>query len=197
MTYILSGSPKFAKRRCFISYHHDDQSEVDDFVKTFDHAWNLLDARGLGQEMTDDIINSTNSDYVMVRIRDLFLRGSSVTLVMLGRCTWARRYVDWEIQASLRQDRGIVPNGLLGIKLPSFALGQGRFPERLDMNLISPAQQAAGKTECYARTIDYPQNLAILTTAIEAAFQRRTSHAGLIVNPRDRFSYNKRCFTWI
>jgi len=197
MTYILSGSPNVVKRRCFISYHHEDQVEVNTFVKTFDHAWDVLDARGLGQEMTDDIINSTNTDYVMARIRQLFLKGSSVTLVMMGRCTWARRYVDWEIQSSLRQDRDNVPNGLLGIKLPSFAFGNGQFPERLDMNLISPAARAAGKTDCYARTIDYPRTLEALTTAIQAAFQRRSTHTQLIVNPHDRFGYNKKCLTWI
>jgi MTH538 TIR-like domain (DUF1863) len=78
--------------------------------------------------MAEDIIDSDDTDYVMRRIREVYLKGSTVTLVMLGRCTWARRYVDWEIQASLRQDRGIVPNGLLGIKLPSFQKNGGTFP---------------------------------------------------------------------
>ena len=175
------------KRTCFISYHHADQNEVDQFIRTFDHAWDVFSARGLGQEMNQDVIDSTDTDYVMTRIRQDYLKGSSVTLVMLGRCTWSRRYVDWEIQASLRQDRGIDPNGLLGVKLPSY-LENGYFPQRFNQNLLQ-----ANKADCYARWIGYPPNLQYLENAIEAAFQRRTSHVALIVNPRDRMRYNSPC----
>jgi hypothetical protein len=78
--------------------------------------------------MAEDIIDSDDTDYVMQRIREVYLKGTTVTLVMFGRCTWARRYVDWEIQAALRQDREIIPNGLLGIKLPSYPKSGGTFP---------------------------------------------------------------------
>jgi len=87
------------------------------------------------------IIDSTDSDYVMRRIRELYIGDSTVTLVMLGKCTWARRYVDWEIQASLRAPQDGLPNGLLGIKLPTYPEGTG-FPERFNRNLLS-AQSAA------------------------------------------------------
>ena len=109
------------RRKCFISYHHDDQDEVDTFIRTFDHEKDAFISRGLGHEMSQDIIDSNDTDYVMRRIRELFLKGSSVTLILLGRCTWARRYVDWEIQASLRSGTTVTPNGLLGIKLRSYA----------------------------------------------------------------------------
>ena len=91
------------RRKCFISYHHADQASVDQFVRDFDHEYDTFISRGLGQEMTNDVINSTNTDYVMAKIRERFLSDSTVTIVLLGRCTWARRYVDWEIQSSLRQ----------------------------------------------------------------------------------------------
>lgn len=187
MAQFISGSSITPRRNCFISYHHADQNAVDSFVRTFDHAWDVLTARGLGREMTDDIIDSNDTDYVMSRIRQDFLKGSSVTIVMIGRCTWARRYVDWEIQASLRQDRGIVPNGLLGVKLPSYP-PNGPFPERFNANLMQ-----SGQTDCYARWIEYPANVATLQSAVEAAFQRRTTHAHLIKNPQDRFRHNRDC----
>jgi hypothetical protein len=174
------------RRKCFISYHHADQDEVDQFIRHFDHEQDAFISRGLGQEMSQDIIDSTDTDYVMRRIRELYLRGSSVTLVMIGRCTWARRYLDWEIQASLRRGENTTPNGLLGIKLPSYN-GSG-YPNRLNLNLKQP-----GQTDCYARSIDYPTNTQQLVASIEAAFQRRTTHAHLINNPRERMSYNRQC----
>lgn len=115
------------RRKCFISYHHTDQAWVDAFIKTFDDTHDLFIARGLGQAMAQDVIDSTDTDYVMRRIRELYIKDSSVTLVMLGRCTWARRYVDWEIQASLRVPQNGLPNGLLGIKLPTYP-EDGQFP---------------------------------------------------------------------
>ncbi len=174
------------RRKCFISYHHADQDEVSQFVRDFDHELDTFIARGLGQEMSEDIVNSTNTDYVMQRIRQLYLSDSTVTLVMLGRCTWARRYVDWEIQASLRQGQTVTPNGLLAIKLPSYPSSGGQYPQRLNENLL-------GHDNCFARWIAYPSSTDALVNAIESAHGRRTTHAKYIVNRRDRFAYNKRC----
>src|SRR5690606_9063791 len=118
----------FVRRKCFISYHHDgDQGAVDTLIRQFDHGRNLFIARGLGQEMPGDVINSTDPEYVMRRIRELFISDSSVTIVVLGRCTWARRYVDWEIQASLRYSDESLPNGLLGIRLSPDVQYPARF----------------------------------------------------------------------
>lgn len=178
-------------RRCFISYHHADQAEVSAFVRTFHHEQGAFTGRGLGlvEAMSNDIIDSNDTDYVMRRIRELYLKGSSVTLVMLGNCTWSRRYVDWEIQASLRQDRDITPNGLLAIKLPS-CRDTSPFPERLSANLL-------GHDNTYARWIGYPNDTATLVEAIEAAYQRRYTNARWIVNARERFSNNRPCTVWI
>lgn len=180
------------RRKCFISYHHDDQAEVDAFIRTFDHDHNVFISRGLGQQMTDEIINSTDTDYVMRRIREGFLADSTVTIVMFGRCTWARRYVDWEIQASLRSGQQTTPNGLLGIKLPSYHNGE-HFPERFVANLSSPRDQQAGMPIRYAMYIPYPATLDALTSAIETVYQRRSTHAQNIINVRDRFSNNRPC----
>lgn len=177
------------RRKCFISYHHADQDEVSKFVRSFDHVQDAFIARGLGKEMSEDIINSSDTDYVMSRIRKLYLGDSTVTLVMLGKCTWARRYVDWEIQSSLRQGEITTPNGLLAIKLPSYVQGQQNFPDRLNKNL----KQNDTQEDCYARWIEYPSTTEQLANAIERAYQRRTTHRKWILNPRERMSYNRQC----
>ena len=176
------------RRKCFISYHHADQLEVDQFIRDFDHGYDCFMARGLGNEMPGDVVQSTNPEYVMRRIRDLYLSSSTVTLLMLGRCTWSRRYVDWELQASLRRGETTTPNGLLAVKLPSYPRNGGRFPDRLSRNLLSK-----GQTDCYARHMTYPSSINDLVGAIERAFERRETHAHLIVNPRERMLNNRRC----
>jgi hypothetical protein len=175
--------PILPRRKCFVSYHHDDQDEILAFVNRFDDAQGVFIRRLLG-ESPDDLINSTDTDYVMGQIRSRYLKDSTVTIVMMGRCTWARRYVDWEIQASLRQG-ATLPNGLLGIKLPSFTA----FPERFRLNLSNNWPLI----DCYARHIDYPVFASDLQAEIERAFQRRTTHASLIRNPREFMRYNRTC----
>lgn len=175
------------KRRCFISYHHADEDEVRDFLDTYSN-WEVFTHRALGLEMEPDVINSMDTDYVMRRIRELYMQNTSVTIVMVGRNTWGRRYVDWEIAASLRNAMYAPANGLLGIKLPSFRAGD-LYPDRLNDNLNPP--DAPPGTECYARCIPYPTNAAALQGAIEDAYQRRETHAYLIRNARARFVYNR------
>ena len=181
---LLVEAMRSVRRKCFISYHHADEAAVRQFVDIFDHTHDVLIRRRLG-ESPDDLIKSTNTDYVMNQVRARFLKDSTVTIVMMGRCTWARRYVDWEIQGSLRRGQ-TAPNGLLGIKLPSF----GGFPPRFNSNLIAAG---SGQTDCYARWMNYPQSTADLRKAIEAAYSRRSTHGRWIVNPRDKMAYNRSC----
>jgi hypothetical protein len=110
--------PLVAKRRVFVSYHHGDEAEARAFVNAFGGPHGVFTHRGIGLTFNDDIIKSTDPEYVMRRIREIYLQDSTVTIVLIGTCTHSRRYVDWEIKASLRQGL-VTPNGLIGIILPS------------------------------------------------------------------------------
>jgi len=175
------------RRKVFISYHHADQWEAESFLQNYRPGPYGFIHRALGLGMSQDIIDSTDTDYIMRRIRDIYLGDSTVTIVLIGRCTWARRYVDWEIQASLRSGQWVLPNGLLGIVLPS-AGWQPIPPDRLRMNLSLPMGRQG-----YARWYWYPQSGDDLNNMIEDAFQARSTREHLIMNPRDRFGYNRTC----
>ena len=168
------------RRKVFICYHKVDSQEVNQFLRVFSGAYGTFLARGIGAGMAGDIINSTNTEYVMSRIRELYLGDSTVTIVMIGNCTWSRKYVDWELQASLRSGLTVTPNGVLGVKLPSYTSGQ--YPERLNANLLSDA-----------RVIDWPRSAEDLRLDIEDAYSARTSRVNLINNPRERFEYDRDC----
>jgi len=175
------------RHKVFISYHHDDQDEVVEFANTFDKERDVFIARALGTDVSQDIIDSNDTAYVMRRIRELYLVDSTVTIVMIGKCTWARRYVDWEVQASLRHGRTVTPNGLLGIVLPS-AGKKPTPPNRLNLNLKGENSDGG-----YARWIWYPQRKDTLANWIDDAFQARTARDSLIENPRDRFRNSRKC----
>ena len=175
------------RHKCFISYHQKDEDEVRAFIEEFSE---VFIAKVLGVSDEDDFIDSTNTDYVLRRIREKYLTDSTVTLVMVGRCTWARKYVDWEIAATLRNDPNNKRSGLLGITLPSVASLSGRRPpQRLDINL------PRGGGEAYARWIKYPSTKGGLRSSIEDAFQARndSDRYRLIKNSAALFKNNRKC----
>jgi hypothetical protein len=49
-----------------ISYHHDDQDEVEDFCRIFDDEHDICITRALGLGMDQDFIDSVDTDYVIV-----------------------------------------------------------------------------------------------------------------------------------
>jgi len=156
--------------KCFISYHADDKKAVDDFCEKFSGTFIH---RGI--KMEDDIIDSNNTDYVMRRIRELYLQDSTVTIVLVGKCTWARRFVDWEVQASLRNPSDGYPNGVVAIQLWD---SYKTLPNRVQLNVNSG----------YSKFYKYPSTSTSLSNIIDEAFDARFNKIDLIDNPRDRFS---------
>ena len=120
------------RRKCFIAHHSVDDEEVADFVESFGDAFI---PRVVGVSDEDDYIDSDDTDYVMDRIRDKYLRDSTVTIVMIGGCTWARRFVDWEVYSSLRNDAKNRRSGLMAITLPSMADSTRHLPARVADNV--------------------------------------------------------------
>ncbi len=174
------------KRKVFISYHHDDQLEVNEFINRFAYRESIFIPKMLGRDgFQNDIINSTNPEYVMGQIRQRYLEDSTVTIVLIGSCTHSRRYVDWELKASLRQG-SYVPNGVMGIILPSQG-SSAYLPPRLEANWKKEHQN------CYARYWIYPSSGYELSNWIEDAFQARTARAHLILNSQDMMKYNAIC----
>lgn len=177
------------RRKCFISYHHDDEYEVQQFIQDFDHDQDVLIARGIGASMAGDIINSTNEDYIKARIREKYLRDTTVTIVLVGRCTWARKFVDWEVAASLRNTSTASRSGLLAITLPSAAdYYDKKLPARVRDNIMG-----VSGADGYARWWKYPSSASSLANLIETAYDARSSRAHLVDNNRDLRSYNSSC----
>ena len=174
------------RHKVFIAYHKADGDDVEEFIRTFDEERDVFITRSMvSVDMDNDIINSDDTDYVMRRIGELYLKDSTVTIVMIGKCTWARKYIDWEIQASIHNTPNRTRNGLMGVLIPS--LSKAVVPNRLKINL--PEDDNDG----YARFYAYPKRKDTLTNWIDDAFQARTGRTHLIQNPVERFSNNRSC----
>ena len=83
----------------------------------------------------DREIDSVNVNYVIQRIRENFISSTSCTIVLLGAETPQRKYVDWEIKATLEKQ-----HGLLGLILPNCrraANGNAIVPSRFHLDYTS------------------------------------------------------------
>lgn len=176
------------RHRCFVSYHAADLTEVSSFLDDFGTEF-IGNTVGVTDE--DDFIDSEDSDYIMDRIRTKYLGNTTVTIVLIGRCTWARRYVDWEIFSSLRNSKYSSVNGLLAISLPSTASSPGKqLPQRLADNLVRDSE---GRDIGYARWMKYPSSSWQLRSWIDDAYHARTSRSQRIANSRPRKHRNSSC----
>lgn len=173
------------RRKVFISYYHGDQAEVNKFVRDFS---DVFIPKTVGVKDGDFAFDSTNPQYIMRKIRETKLEDSTVTIVLVGSCTHSRRYVDWEVKASLQQGETL-PNGLIAINLPYMGT-TGALPERVSQNV---SRDSNGNDIGYARYYVYPSSEQQLYNWIEDAHEARTSRANLIKNPNDMMKYNAKC----
>lgn len=163
------------RHKCFVSYHVADLEEVKEFVQAFGEEFI---PRTVGVTDEDDFINSTDEDYIKSRIRSEYLSDSTVTIVLLGENTWGRKYVDWEISATLRNDPVNRRSGLLLVPLPSMQ-NVATLPIRARDNWVYNEPDSS-----YAVYNKYPTYTWQLREYVEEAFQARTSKSSLVVNSR-------------
>ncbi len=128
---ILSGGFPATRRRVFVSYHHAvDQPYYDAFSRVFHGHYETIQDNSLDRQ-----IDSDATEYVMRRIREDYVAGTSCTIVLCGPQTRWRKYVDWEIKATLDKQ-----HGLIGVCLPNNpvdGVGRVHIPDRLQDNIDS------------------------------------------------------------
>jgi len=195
-------APPPVKREVFISSFHDgNQQEVDDFIFRWSKVEGVFTPKAIGTFHNDDFIDSNKPEYVMSEIRRKYLGNSSVTIVLIGRCTHSRRYVDWEIKSSLKRGNN-TPNGLLAYVLPSAmppAFGLFGFiePDKRTWPPLPPRLSANwnyyDQANSYVRYYEPPTSASQLREQIELAVSDRMKRADLIRNDAAMMQNNARC----
>ena len=184
MTAVRERRPAPVRHKCFISYHGVDIGGVTNLVEAFN---DVFIPRVLGVSDSDqfkDPVNSQDEEYIKSQIGAKYLSDSTVTILYVGQCTWARKYVDWELSSSLRGDPVNRRNGLMAITPADQSTN--RLPTRFADNWATDDSK-------YGRYYYYPRSEASLRACIEDAFQARESRAKLIDNTRALRKINSQC----
>lgn len=158
----LRNRPRTSKRhRVFVSYYHaEDQYYRELFEGLFSDIHDIYVSESV--EM-GDIDPDLKTETIRQKIRDEYLRDSTVTVVLVGAHTWQRKYVDWEIGSSLRDTPRNPRSGLLGILLPTSTYHAYTTPPRLHDNM----------KRRYAKMYPWRDDPETVQSWIHEAFNRR------------------------
>ena len=100
----------------FISYHHDnDQAYKNALIEYGKNFGVFLDKSVDIGEIPED----WSDQAIREKIRDEYLRESTVTILLTGTETKRRKHVDWELYSSMFDGKKNKKSGILVINLPS------------------------------------------------------------------------------
>jgi hypothetical protein len=162
-----------ARHKVFVSYHHaNDEGYRNRFEKLFTDIHDIYVSQSV---QIGDIDESVSTETIRQKIRDEYLRNTTVTVVLIGSETWKRKHVDWEIGSSLRNTQFNPRSGLVGILLPSYPRENGdmtkynsnTIPPRLANNLTEPNP--------FASIHNWTEDPNLVQNFIHAAFTKRST----------------------
>ncbi len=155
------------RHKVFVSYHHaNDQYYKDLFEKMFANHYEIMVSKSV---QIGDIDPNLKTDTIRQKIRDEYLRDSTVTVVLIGSETWKRKHIDWEIGSSIRHTEYNQRSGLLGILFPTY---QYPKPNQYDPYTILP--RLYDNIKCgFAKIYNWANNSKEVQEWIRDAFKNR------------------------
>ncbi len=175
-TYYRGDQSTQTRHQVFVSYHHsNDQGYRNRFERLFSGGSGIIISRSV---QIGDINPKLATETLRQKIRDEYLRDSTVTVVLIGSETWKRKHVDWEIGSSIRQTQYNPRSGLLSIILPTYPR---RDQTKYDQYTIPP--RLWDNINCgFALIINWSEDVSFVQTKIHEAFDRRNR-----INPNNSY----------
>lgn len=106
----------------FISYHHDNDQWAKEELLELNRINNIFRD---GSVNTGDIPDDLSDEAIRTKIRDEYLKDTTVTIVLVGEETRNRKHVDWEIYSSMFDGTLNKKSGIIVVNLPSTNCYQG------------------------------------------------------------------------
>jgi hypothetical protein len=176
------------RHKVFVSYHHAlDENYKIFFELRFGNAFGAIVP---GSVQVGDINPNLSAETIRQKIRDEYLRDTSVTVVLIGAETWQRKHVDWEIGSSIRHTEYNPRSGLLGILLSTYPRSA---PSKYNPYTIPP--RLHDNIACgFASIHNWSEDAATVQGWIHDAYLRKSC-----VNPnnsREPFGRNRTGNAW-
>lgn len=170
------------RHNVFVSFHHgyewDSTSGVCYKNRFIELCQDYSEAIISKSVMEGDINPNLNTETIRQKIRDEYLRDSTVTVVLIGPKTWQRKHVDWEISSSIRDTGYNSRSGLIGLFLPThpnynfYKYGEEYNDSNFNPYIIPP--RLYDNYKCgFAKLYNWVEQPLILQDWIHEAFVRR------------------------
>jgi hypothetical protein len=158
--------------RVFVTYHHEfDEKYKKKFELRFGGACGTIIPAGVD---IGDIDPNLRTETIRTKIRDEYLRGASVTVVLVGALTWQRKHVDWEVSSTLHNSKLHSRGGLLGILLPTYRTAYlADKHARSDPRTIPPRLHDNVEAG-YAKLYDWSEDCSDVRAWVHEAFLRKS-----------------------
>lgn len=167
--FYESGQSGQPRHKVFASYHHlRDQAYRNSFEYLFAYVRDVMVSRSV---QIGDLDPNLRTETLRQKIRDEYLRDSTVTVVLIGVETWKRKHVDWEIGASIRHTQNNPRSGLIGIILPTYP----RSDQTLYYPYTIPPRLYYNIKGGYAAIYNYSEDAVVLQKWIHEAYKRRNT----------------------
>ncbi len=104
--------------KVFISHHHDNDQPYKEALLTINSEGEnriFID----GSVDTGDISDDLSDEEIREKIRDDYLKDTTVTILLAGTETKNRKHIDWEVYSSMFDGKVNKKSGILVIMLPS------------------------------------------------------------------------------
>lgn len=121
--------------RVFISYYHHDDQFYKDTIIAWNKVWGLFDDWSVNDGDIDDTYMS--DEQIRLKIRDEYIKDATVLVLLCGRNTKHRKFIDWELHASMYDSEKNPKMGILVVNLPGCSNGV-RAVERREKDIVSP-----------------------------------------------------------
>ncbi len=167
------------KHKIFLSFHSADMHWKSKFEQHFQNSMDVIISRSVED---GDISDQLKTETIRQKIRDEYLRESSVTIVLIGKKTWQRKHVDWEVGSSLRHTAYNKRSGLIGIFLPDFPLPNNTY----DSKVVLP-RLVDNLDNGYAKLYRWSENPEQIKRWIHEAYLRKDQ----IIPNNSREAYGK------
>lgn len=102
--------------KVFISYHHANDQHFKEQLLAINSQYGIFIDDSVD---TGDVSDDLDDSVIREKIRDEYLKDSTVTIVLVGLETKRRKHVDWEIYSSMFDGKVNKRSGVLVINLPS------------------------------------------------------------------------------
>ncbi|MBP5551264.1 MAG: TIR domain-containing protein [Bacilli bacterium] len=123
------------RHKVFISYYHHDDQYYKDEIESWNDIYHLFVDFSVNDGDIDDA--NMSDEAIRMKIRDEYIKDSTVLILLCGPNTKHRKFIDWELHAAMYNTEKNPKMGILVVNLP-LSKNNIRAVEDREKQIVAP-----------------------------------------------------------